>query len=59
MEYNQRGHKLYQVLAMDANTGGFRTIVEERAKTFINYYRLWRQFINDSKQMLWISERDN
>lgn len=59
MEYNRRGHQLYQMLAMDASTGNLRTVVEERSNTFVNYSRLWRQFINDGKQLLWTSERDN
>lgn len=59
MEYNQRGHHLYQMLAMNAETGKLRTVVEERANTFVNYGRLWRQFIKDGKQLLWMSERDN
>jgi dipeptidyl aminopeptidase/acylaminoacyl peptidase len=59
MEYNQRGHQLYQMLAMSAATGALRTVVEERSNTFVNYSRLWRQFINDGKQLLWTSERDN
>ena len=29
------------------------------ANTFVNYGRLWRQFIKDGKQLLWMSERDN
>ncbi len=59
MEYNRRGHQLYQMLAMDATTGGLRTVVEERSNTFVNYSRLWRQFVSDGKQLLWTSERDN
>ena len=59
MEYNQRGHHLYQVLAMDAQTGKLRTIIEERSQKFVNYARMWRQFIHEGKQLLWASERDN
>ena len=59
MEYNQRGHHLYLVLAMDAETGKLRTIVEERSQKFVNYARMWRQFIHEGKQLLWASERDN
>ncbi|MBM6993856.1 MAG: prolyl oligopeptidase family serine peptidase [Prevotella sp.] len=59
MEYNRRGHQLYCVLAMDATTGALRTIAEERSNTFVNYSRLWRQYINEGRQMLWTSERDN
>lgn len=59
MEYNQRGHHLYQVLAMDAQTGRLRTVVEEQSQKFVNYPRLWRQFVAGGKQLLWMSERDN
>lgn len=59
MEYNKRGHHLYQMLAMNAETGKLRTIVEERSDKFVNYGRIWRQFIGDGKQLLWTSERDN
>lgn len=59
MEYNQRGHHLYQLLSMDAETGALRTIVEERSDKFVNYPRIWRQFINEGRQLLWASERDN
>ncbi len=59
MEYNQRGHHLYQVLSMDASTGALRTVVEEKSDKFVNYARMWRQFIKGGKQLLWTSERDN
>ncbi len=59
MEYNKRGHQLYQMLAMDAETGKLRTVVEEKSNTFVNYSRIWRQTINDDKQLLWTSERDD
>lgn len=59
MEYNQRGHKLYQVLAMNAETGKLRTIAEETSHTFVNYQRMYRQYINGDKQLVWMSERDN
>ena len=59
MEYNERGHKVYRVLAMDASTGAMRTIVEETAKTFVNYTRHFRHDFADGTRMLWMSERDN
>ena len=58
MEYNQRGHKLYQLLAMDAETGKLTTLVEERSDKFVNYNRLWRRWLKDGR-LLWMSERDN
>lgn len=59
MEYNKRSHKLYQLLAMDATAGKLRTVVEETSDKFVNYSRIWRQFIHDGKQLLWTSECDN
>jgi len=58
-EYNQRGHQVYRVLEMSAETGEIRTLVEETAKTFVNYTRFFRQTVNDGKEMIWMSERDN
>lgn len=59
MEYNKRSHKLYQMLAMSAETGELNILVEEKSDKFVNYSRIWRQFINNGKQLLWTSERDN
>ncbi len=59
MEYNQRGHKLYQLLAMNAQTGELRVIAEEKADTFVNWTRIYRHFTEDGKYLLWTSERDN
>jgi dipeptidyl aminopeptidase/acylaminoacyl peptidase len=59
MEYNERGHKIYRVLAMNAQTGEMRTIIEESAQTFVNYTRHFRHDLTDKKQIIWMSERDN
>ena len=58
-EYNQRGHKVYRVLAMSAQTGKVRTIIEETAATFVNYPRHFRYDFADTSKMIWMSERDN
>lgn len=59
MEYNQRGHHVYRVLAMSALTGKIRTVVEETSPTFVNYTRRFRYNTHDGKYMIWMSERDN
>jgi len=59
MEYNQRGHKTYRVLAMDAESGELRTVVDEKSPTFVNYSRTYRKYIDGGKQLVWMSERDN
>ena len=58
-EYNERGHKVYRVLAMSAKTGIVHTIVEETAKTFVNYSRHFRYNFQDGSKLIWMSERDN
>ncbi len=57
-EYNQRGHQLYELAAVDIN-GKVRTLAREESATFIYYYDLWRYLYPDGKHVLWISERDN
>lgn len=62
MEYNQRGHKAYRVMAMDAKSGCLRTIAEEHSDKFVNYNRLFRYYYPTSpttRNMVWMSERDN
>lgn len=58
-EYNERGHKVYRVLELDAETGNVRTLVEESSPTFVNYQRTFRHKLNEGKEMIWMSERDN
>jgi len=59
MEYNERGHQTYRVLAMSAQTGDMRTIIEETAPTFVNYTRHFRHDLSEKRQIIWMSERDN
>lgn len=57
--YNQRGHQLYRVLAVNAKTGAVRTVVEETSKTFIDYTKkTWRHWLHDTHELIWMSERD-
>ncbi len=58
-DYNQRGHQLYRILAVNATNGAVRTVVEERSKTFVDYEtKTWREWLDDSGELLWLSERD-
>ena len=59
MEYNERGHQTYRVLAMSAQTGDMRTIIEETSPTFVNYTRHFRHDLTEKRQIIWMSERDN
>ncbi|MDO5570701.1 MAG: DPP IV N-terminal domain-containing protein [Bacteroidales bacterium] len=57
--YNQRGHQVYRYLEMNAVDGSVRTLAEDVSPTFIVYTRIYQQDINDGKQFIWSSERDN
>lgn len=58
-EYNERGHKVYRVLELSAETGAVRPIVEETSDKYVNYPRYFRYDTSDGKNMIWMSERDN
>lgn len=58
-EYNERGHKVYRVLELSAETGQVRTLVEETHDRYVNYPRLFRHDTGDGKSIIWASERDN
>lgn len=58
-DYNQRGHQLYRILAVNAATGAVRVVVEETSKTFIHYSgKTWRHWLHESGELLWMSECD-
>lgn len=58
-DYNERGHQLYRILAVNAKTGAVRVIVEETSKTFIDYtQKTWRHWLNSTGELLWMSERN-
>jgi len=59
IEYNQRGHQVYRVLEIGAETGAVKTLIEETSNTFVNYNRYFRRNINNGSGMIWMSERDN
>ena len=57
-EFNARGHQVYRLLELSAETGKVRTLAEETSDKYVNYPRLWNRFLKDGKRFLWSSERD-
>ncbi|MBN1387239.1 MAG: DPP IV N-terminal domain-containing protein [Bacteroidales bacterium] len=58
-EYNKRGHQLYQVISIDAETGDQKIIINEESETFIDYSgKRYRYDLNDGNEIIWASERD-
>ena len=58
-DYNQRGHKVYRVLELSAETGEVRPLIEETHDKYVNYTRYFRHDLGDGKRIIWMSERDN
>lgn len=58
-EYNQRGHQVYRVLELCAQTGRVRPLIEETHDKYVNYTRYFRHNLKDGRHILWMSERDN
>jgi len=58
-EYNQRGHQVYRVLELSAETGNVRNIINETSDTYIYYKRRYRYDMKNGSEIIWASERDN
>lgn len=58
-EYNQRGHRVYRVLELSAETGEVRTLIEETGDKYVNYTRHFRHDLRNGRHIIWMSERDN
>jgi dipeptidyl aminopeptidase/acylaminoacyl peptidase len=57
--YNQRGHTVVRVLAVDAETGTVTPVVNEECKTFFDYAgKLFTHYLDGTDELIWMSERD-
>ncbi len=57
-QVNPRGHQAFYVLAISLD-GQVRSIIEEKPDTFFCYsHKHYVDFLDDRKQLLWMSERD-
>jgi dipeptidyl aminopeptidase/acylaminoacyl peptidase len=57
--FNQRGHQALRILAVDAQTGEVKPIVDEESKTFIDYSgKFYCDYLYDTHEIIWMSERD-
>ncbi len=57
VDYNQRGHQVYRILAI-GRAGGVRTVVEEAPKTMVDWTaKTWRHWLHPRGELLWMSER--
>lgn len=57
--YNQRGHQVYQIVAINTGTGEYRALVDEQSNTFIYYNDIVTRYLDGGNTLLFTSERDN
>ncbi len=57
--YNQRGHQIVRVLAIDAASGKVTPLVTETSATFVDYSgKFFLRLLEETGDLLWMSERD-
>ncbi|MGI9456694.1 MAG: prolyl oligopeptidase family serine peptidase [Aeoliella sp.] len=57
--YNQRGHQVARVLEVAAGAGSVRSLIDERAETFIDYaHKHFAYYLDNTDEIIWMSERD-
>ena len=57
--FNQRGHQRLRVVAVNAETGEARAVVEEQSATFIDYsQKTFLRRLDRTGELIWASERD-
>ncbi len=58
-KYNQRGHQVMRVVGIDATTGEAKAIIDEQAKTFIDWTnKVYLNRMESTHEAIWMSERD-
>ncbi len=56
--YNQRGHQIVRLLAIQAKTGKVAVLAEEKSKTFIDYTnKIQIRYLDKTDEAIWMSER--
>ncbi len=57
--YNQRGHQVLRIVAVDSVSGQAKAIVDERSNTFIDYAgKQFSRHLDATNEIIWMSERD-
>lgn len=58
-EFNQRGHQVYKIVKVEAQTGKITDLITETFPTFFDYSgKRYRYDTDGSKEIIWASERD-
>jgi dipeptidyl aminopeptidase/acylaminoacyl peptidase len=56
--YNQRGHQVVRLVALDLASGAMRTIAEQSYPTFVDWTnKVWMHWLDATGELLWMTER--
>ena len=56
--YNQRGHQVVRVIAINGQTGEAGTLIDESSSTFVDYaHKLFSHYLDETHEAIWMSER--
>ena len=53
-----RGHQRFRIIEVDAKTAQARTIVDEQTKTFIYENKILTEYLPETNEILWVTEKD-
>jgi len=57
-EKTDRGHGRFRVIEVDAQTGSTRSIIDDKAKTFIDITSHYINYCKETDEIIWRSEQD-
>jgi len=58
VEKPDRGHQRYRVFKVNAKSGEASTLLDEKTNTFIYLNRVFTQYLPETNEILWSSEKD-
>ncbi len=57
-ERTDRGHQRFRIIEVNAETGSSREIVDEKTRTFIFEQRIFTNYLPETHEILWVTEKD-
>lgn len=53
-----RGHQRFRIIEVDTETAATRTLLDEQTKTFIYESRIFTEYLPETNEIIWSSEKD-
>lgn len=57
-ERRDRGHQRFRIIEVNAKTGQTKNIIDEKTNTFIYEQRIFTQYLPDTHEVIWATEKD-